>query len=113
MPLSIASLQPIVAKAQPKERQRVEEIGDRVADARRRLGVRLRRDILAADLAKMAGVPSSTVTRVESGETKPNEQTVERLAKALQVTPAYLRYGLAAEPTPVIPVKAPDAGKGE
>jgi transcriptional regulator with XRE-family HTH domain len=100
-----------MARAQLSKQQRVETIGDRVADARRRLGVTLKRDILAAGLAKIAGVPASTVSRIESGDSEdPNEETVVRLATALRVSPVWLRYG--AQPGMQIPVSPPDEATG-
>lgn len=100
-----------MARAQTKKQQQVERVGDRVADARRRLAVTLKRDISPADLARLAGVPASTVTRIEAGTSEdPNEATLARLAGVLRVTPAWLRYG--AEPGLQIPLSPPDGATG-
>lgn len=108
--LSIANLPTALPKPQSPEPQRVETIGDRVAQARRRYGVTVKADILPTDLARMIDVPTSTISRVESGERQPGERLVQKIAKALGVTPAWLRYG--AEPGMQLPVNGPDAGKG-
>lgn len=57
----------------------------------------------------MIGVAASTISRIESGERSPDESTVLKLAAALQVSPAYLRYG--AEPGIQIPISEPGAGR--
>lgn len=97
------------AAAQPNARQRIESIGGRVAQARRRLGVTLERDISAKQLAQMAGVPPSTVTRIEKGESEdPEDATLRKLAAVLNVSVPWLRYG--AEAALQVPVKPPIEG---
>lgn len=86
----------LVPKEQPKKPQRVETIGDRVGQARRRLAVAMEQDILPSDLAKMIDVPASTISRIENDERRPGEGLIVKLAEALRVTPAWLRYGAAA-----------------
>ena len=56
----------------------------------RRLGV-----LTQAELAARAGVSLITVTRLENevGEGNPRPETVRRLAKALDVDPAWLLFG--------------------
>lgn len=100
-------------KPQPKARQRVETLADRVAQARRKLGVALGRDVLPATLAEMVGVAPSTISRLEAGTGGASEDLLQKIAKELRVTPAYLRYGVVAEPGMQIPVNPPDTGKGE
>ena len=52
--------------------------------ARRHRGLSLQR------IAELAGVSKLTVIRIESGKTTPRKETLERLAKALQVEPDEL-----------------------
>jgi len=73
------------------------------------LGVTLKADISPADLASMAGVPASTVTRIESGKSEhPEEATLKKLAAVLKVPAMWLRYG--AQAGLQLPVSGPDAG---
>lgn len=69
-------------------------MGERIAQARRELGVRERRDVTRADLAAACRVVPSAVTYWETDEKTPREDALERLAAYLGVTPAYLRYGI-------------------
>lgn len=99
---------------QPKEPQRVESIGDRVAQARRMLGVTLKRDISRADLAQMAGLPASTVNRIEEDETKdPEDGTLKKLASVLGVTPSVLRYGDTSTQIEIIPTADPRQSRSD
>lgn len=96
--------------AQKQAAQHVETVGERVAQARRRLGVTLKQDILSAHLARMAKVQPSTISRLEAGLHAPSEELILKLAEVLRVTPAWLRYGAAAEASPVIAVSEPQRG---
>jgi len=61
-----------------------------------RLGATRRRNVMTqAELAAAAGVSLITVTRLENGgeEANPRPTTVRRLAKALDVEPAWLLFG--------------------
>lgn len=83
-------------------------MGERIAQGRRELGVRLQRDVTPADLAKMLGVNPATVYRWESDEKAPRDDALAKLAEFLGVTPAYLRYGVGrAGETPGIPQPDP------
>ncbi len=78
-------------------------MGDRIAQTRREKGVRERRDITKGEVAEATGVDPSTVSLWEGGKKSPREDTLAKLAKFLGVSPAYLRYGVAAvspEPRP-------------
>lgn len=48
-------------------------------------------------LGKLAGVSHSTISDVEKGRQMPAVDTVERLARTLRVSPAWLAYGLGAK----------------
>jgi transcriptional regulator with XRE-family HTH domain len=67
----------------------LETLGQRLEDARRR------KVLTQAELAQQAGVSLITVTRLEndSGTGSPRPNTVRRLAKALDVEPAWLLFG--------------------
>lgn len=51
-------------------------------------------DYRAEDLADDLGVSPSTVGRWEKDERKPKPAAIEALAKLLNVTPAWLHYGV-------------------
>ena len=67
----------------------METVGQRLEAARRR------RIMTQAELAQAAGVALITVTRLENdrGGGNPRPDTVRRLAKALDVDPAWLLFG--------------------
>jgi transcriptional regulator with XRE-family HTH domain len=73
---------------------RAQEVGQRIAQARRELAARERRDVQRTDLATAAGVDPSTITAWEQGKKSPREDALARLAAYLGVTPAFLRYGV-------------------
>jgi transcriptional regulator with XRE-family HTH domain len=73
-----------------------QEVGNRIAQARREKGVRERRDVLRADLAEAVGVDPSTITAWEKGLKSPREEVLAKLAAYLGVTPEFLRYGIRA-----------------
>jgi transcriptional regulator with XRE-family HTH domain len=67
----------------------MERFGQRLAHVRRR------RLLTQAELAQQAGVALITVTRLENakGEPNPRPDTVRRLARVLDVDPAWLLFG--------------------
>ncbi len=79
-------------------------LGQRIAQARRELAVRLRRDVSASNVAEALGVAPATVYRWESDEKVPKDDSLLSLAKYLGVSPAYLRYGVteASKPATII-----------
>lgn len=64
-------------------------LSDRLETARRR------KLLTQAELAQRAGVSLITITRIENqkGAGNPRPDTVRRLAKALEVDPAWLLFG--------------------
>lgn len=65
----------------------------------RRLSLaRARRNLTMAELAVKAGVSPSTVNLVEKSKRSPTAETVEGLARALDVDPCWLAYGTGTEP---------------
>ncbi len=70
----------------------METLGQRLEASRRR------RVMTQAELAQAAGVALITVTRLEneSGTGNPRPETVRRLARALDVDPAWLLFGDSA-----------------
>jgi transcriptional regulator with XRE-family HTH domain len=68
-------------------------LGERIAQHRRQLAVELRRDVTAADLAKMLGVNPATVYRWETNEKVPRDDALAAMASLFNVTQGYLRYG--------------------
>ncbi len=59
---------------------------------------RLRQDMSQQDLARLAGVNASSVSRAEAGVVRPSEETVERLAKALGLDPDRCRLAAGYAP---------------
>lgn len=77
-------------------------LGKRLADARRKLGVREGRDVGVPEVAAAVGVSAQSVYYWEADEKSPREDVLAKLAAFLRVTPAYLRYGVGK-------VRVPDA----
>lgn len=65
---------------------------ERVKRARKALG------LTGAELARRANVSRMTITHLEAGDTVPGVDTVEALAKALEVDPCWLAYGRGTPP---------------
>jgi transcriptional regulator with XRE-family HTH domain len=76
----------------PKPPFAPQTFGQRVAYARRLLGLREGRDILGPDLADLVGVAVNSVYAWESG-TIPGAANLQRLADVLGVSPEWLHYG--------------------
>jgi transcriptional regulator with XRE-family HTH domain len=79
-----------------------QSVAERIAHARRLLGVREGRDILPPEIAKRLGVSSESVYNWEGGSTIPGEANMAKLAALLRVTPAYLRYGVESRANEMI-----------
>ena len=63
------------------------DIADRVKNLRKKL------DLTQYQLADLVGVAQNSIQKIEKGETK-NPRNIEALARALQCTPEYLRFGV-------------------
>lgn len=68
-------------------------LGDRLAHARRVLGVALGADIGQSHLARLLGISPSAVSNWEADAKRPNQSIVPRLAASLGVRPGYLMFG--------------------
>lgn len=90
-------------KRDPVTRKDVDSLGKRMAQARRELGVRLRRDVQQSDVASALGVGAATVSRWEADQAVPREDALAKLAAFLEVTPMFLRYGIPVDYQPVAP----------
>lgn len=64
--------------------------------------LRTEKRLSQAKLAKLAGVPQSTIAQIESGRTKSTRKIIE-LAEVLGTTPNYLLNGIANLKTPPSP----------
>jgi transcriptional regulator with XRE-family HTH domain len=69
-------------------------IGKRIAQARREMAVRERRDIRPVEVARAIGVSGAAVSDWENGKAVPGDDNMPRLAAFLGVTPEFLHYGV-------------------
>jgi transcriptional regulator with XRE-family HTH domain len=67
--------------------------GERIAHARRLLGVREGADLLPPHLAKRVGVTTNAVYAWEE-DTLPGRDNLQKLADELGVTPEWIHYGV-------------------
>lgn len=86
---------------------KAKEIGARIAHARRLKGLRDEADVRPVDLARAVGVSGASVSDWEAGKVTPREELLAKVADYLDVTPAWLRYGIE-EATMVTPDPALD-----
>lgn len=75
------------------------ELGQRLSEARAAAGLSL------SELARRSGVTRQAISNIEMGLADPTTETVQRLAYALSVSPAWLAFGTKnsapdAEPRP-------------
>jgi transcriptional regulator with XRE-family HTH domain len=82
---------------------KAKEIGDRIAQARRELGVREHRDVRPVEVARALGVSGAAVSDWEAGKATPRDGLMEKLAAYLGVTPEFLRYGVRASRVQLTP----------
>lgn len=81
--------------------------GERVAQARREMSARLRRDVRQMDVARALGVTHTAVSRWESGDKVPDVNTIERLAAFYGLRAGYLAFGELPEREDTPPVTPP------
>ena len=84
----------IAGECAPVEMLRAEGVGDRLR------AVRQSRNLSMRALARDGALTETTVRATESGKTIPTIATVEALAKALTVSPAWLAYGAGPQALP-------------
>jgi transcriptional regulator with XRE-family HTH domain len=77
-------------------------LGWRIGQKRREKGVREGRDVTQADLAAAVGASATSVSEWEADKKAPRDPTLELVARFLNTTAAYLRYGVQPreEPSP-------------
>ena len=78
----------------PAEPLRALEVGERLRQSR------LSRGLSGLALAQLAGTSHTAVGNIERGGTMPTIATVEALAKGLEISPAWLGYGLGPQVLP-------------
>lgn len=66
--------------------------GDRIAQARRVLAVKLFRDVSQLDVARAIGVSASTVSHWETNRKTPSRDSTEKLCRLLGVNPGYILF---------------------
>ena len=54
---------------------------------------RARAKLTIRELAKLASIPNSSITEIESGDRFPRANTLEKIANALKVSPCWLVFG--------------------
>lgn len=69
------------------------ELGHRLREARAAAGLPL------ADLARRSGISRTAIRNIEAHTSDPTTETVQRLARALEVSAAWLAFGDDADPT--------------
>jgi transcriptional regulator with XRE-family HTH domain len=107
----------------PPKSLKTRTLGQRLAQERRLKSVEEERDIGHQEIADAAGVSQPTYSRYEADATKPDDDTLARLADYFGVTRGWLRFGegerkplvtLGMVPKPERTKEAPgDAGQGD
>lgn len=75
-----------------------QDVADRLAQLRREKSARERRDVLQGEIAEQIGISSETYSRYENGKRKVPEDVVVALANFYATSPAFIRYGVVAQP---------------
>lgn len=76
-----------------------ETVGERIAQARRLLAVKLKRDVTQGEIAEMAGFSSAVWSRWETDRNRPGRNALGRIERLFrkhgiaQVTVGWLDYG--------------------
>lgn len=88
-------------------------LGFRLAQERRIKSVAEERDIGHQEIADAAGVSQPTYSRYEADATKPDDETMVKLARFFGVDPGWLRFGTGQKhPTPGLVRIADPTSKG-
>jgi transcriptional regulator with XRE-family HTH domain len=69
---------------------------------------RLARGLTLEQLAHLAGITGAAVSYIENGKTVPRADTIERLARALNVPRSWLAFGDGRKPELIKPRRAAD-----
>lgn len=80
-------------------------LGQRLALTRKQKGGQL------IDLAAVAGVADTTILHLEKGRKAPQIATVERIARALGVSPCWLAFGIDLLPSPGSDLQSSQVGQ--
>lgn len=91
-----------------------EQLGDRLAQLRREKAAQERRDITAANVADRLKISRPTYSRYEANLTRPDDDTLGKLADYFGVTRSWLRFGEGereAAPTTAVEVVAGPADR--
>lgn len=76
------------------------EIGHRIAERRRELGLERGKRITQRDVAETVGVALGTVTAWETGKQRPDGENLVKLAEVLDMAPEHITVGRQVEPEP-------------
>jgi XRE family transcriptional regulator, regulator of sulfur utilization len=76
-------LREVESRSTPEELAELEGFRERYRVANQLLGLRRHRGLTQVELSEVTGVPQSEISRVERGVGNPTEQTMMRLAHAL------------------------------
>jgi phage repressor protein C with HTH and peptisase S24 domain len=68
------------------------DMGERIRECREAL------KLTQGGLAKLVGVDQSSITLWETGQSEPKSANLSKLAKTLETTPGWLRYGTSTPP---------------
>jgi transcriptional regulator with XRE-family HTH domain len=82
-------------------------LGGRLLEARLQLGQKRGADVRKADVARALDVTGTTVGRWEADEKEPDLETIVRLARYLEVSPAWLAFGDNAKESATPPLRGP------
>jgi transcriptional regulator with XRE-family HTH domain len=86
-------------------------LGFRLAQERREKAAREERDIEQNEIAKAAGVTQGSYSRYEADATKPDDETMKKLAAYFGVDPGWLRFGTGQKHPSPAEVRIPDPTK--